>query len=1048
MQAEQDFDDAPPESGDGFTERVSPHEMTGRNRQMWMMQLWKAFNDLAVKGTITLADAITIAESLHVEGEEHYVEEHLQSRKEVTFKQLVVVLDDMSRASGNEYRDVELERIVAEDGGHVEWLGLVDYLRYRCGGAQSLSDHSGNAGHDNSVEYRLALRKTDFTPKQLLILTTVGLLLLLAGSVIVGMLLMWDYTVMQAVRRNLAAIHSGVRILIDTLETKLLEFHALGIISTTELLARWSEFVADRSRVQLAASNEMLSRHLVATTSGTAAALAAIANAATIARVSLANDLRLAGATFSDAAALRFAQVASTVTVTSADSCGSDARLLMLANGSSACIPMSTAVAASEVARAVLDAVDASPLLANGSAFVASNGSMLTAHGGRCVTAFRSPDEEKYCELMAETVASEGGARRFQGEWRGMDNLTYVTGFVLLNGSSYIGFQTPLEDQLARQRQRMVDVVNYLNFEFVRSTEIVIALRDRTSGVITPQATKFRFDSGCYFTCSRFPPSTANVLAAFRTRGNGWSLTPDYRPEPVIGGYSYVGHDLDVAIVFERDVIEVRSISFGVVRDVLKSVNEALDGDLILELIGFADTPRMNSYPAHVPCPPTTDCEIDPKGATNMAGVGTYFRYDCRHCQRVQGTNVDMGQVVNFVCDGNVCPVASPAAVAVIHAKSAETTIGTETRGDDSFHTALSFSKNYSVAVSLLAPFDRSTGRFRTTIAAVAGGAVAMLIVGLVTLIASSNRSFGALEDEWRNYKEQLQAEKVRFGALVQGLIPPAIAERLMSGHRILADHTAIAAFVFTDVCGFSEMTKAWSARHVARYMTYCVTLMEAVAVFCDVSKLRSIGDLVVVVALRDEKHRTEAEFHPARRALQFASVTMLLFSKLYVHRPQTARLFRELFKDKLRDGTALDMPQLRIGVHCGPAISGAFSVGKASHYDFYGPGPVLANRMQQTAMPNRIHVTFMVKELLLKRDPHNKYLFDHSRKTVVRGQGTITSYFVRTVTEHVPFELIRANGIDYARTRFDFARGLRQRQHVVNDAESVVSSISDEEGK
>src|SRR3990167_3499683 len=99
------------------------------------------------------------------------------------------------------------------------------------------------------------------------------------------------------------------------------------------------------------------------------------------------------------------------------------------------------------------------------------------------------------------------------------------------------------------------------------------------------------------------------------------------------------------------------------------------------------------------------------------------------------------------------------------------------------------------------------------------------------------------------------------------------------------------------------------------------------------------------------------------------------------------------------------EMPQLRIGVHCGPTVSGAFTIGKTSHYDFFGPGPALANRMQQTAMPNRIHVTVMVKEMLRNRDPNGKYIFDHSRKTVVRGHGTITSYFVRAVTENVPYE-------------------------------------------
>jgi hypothetical protein len=197
--------------------------------------------------------------------------------------------------------------------------------------------------------------------------------------------------------------------------------------------------------------------------------------------------------------------------------------------------------------------------------------------------------------------------------------------------------------------------------------------------------------------------------------------------------------------------------------------------------------------------------------------------------------------------------------------------------------------------------------------------------------------------------------------------------------------------------------------------------LMDEVASFCDMTKLRTIGSLYTCVGLREDKHRGDAGQHPVCRAARFSSLLMILFSKVYSHYPQSIRVLRDVFKDTPRE-TPLEMPPIRIGIHCGPSISGAFTIGKTSHYDFFGTCPSLANRMQQTAQPGRIHVTMMVKEMLKTRDVHRRYLFDASRKTVVRGQGTITSYFMRSVVEAIPQPVVAALGIQLAVTRVDFA--------------------------
>jgi class 3 adenylate cyclase len=1058
MAAADEFDEIPVEGND-FRERVSPHELNGLKRQQWMSQLWKAFNDLARGGSITLTDAITIAETLHVDGEERFIDEHVPDPKEVTFKQLVQVLDDMSRASGNEYRDIEMERAVAEDGAHVEYLGPFDYLRYLCSGRESFAaERNEGAGSSVNVEYRLAFRTSELTPKQVLIVTTVSLLLVIVAVTIVGMLLMWDYTIVEAVERNMNAIHQGVSILVDTIEAEMVRFHALGIISSTELLARWSESESDLWRGRYAVRNQILSQRVAHFANGVVTENALRNSAATIARDSLVRDLVQLTLSVDSTAAIAFIGGVATALVPSRGLCNTTAAFTFR-NGSAVCIDDPdghlTTSSVESVATSLVDKVNEA--LGQPETFAVSlinNNSVKNLQNGRCLTAYTTDPSMDYCTRFASTVTAAAGNGTLVGEWASMRNATYTTGATGVSTLSVTGgivaVQTSLASILDKYRWRMVSVVNTLNFEYVRSTEIVISMRNQASGVITAQTNTFRFSDGCYFDCVRTPPSSMNVKAAFERKNSGWSLTPDYRPEPVIGGYAYVAHDLDMAIVFERDVIEVRGISFGVIREMLRSVNRALDGDLAVEAIGYAGAPLMQNFPAYTACPSTTDCFVDPKGPLDRDGYGLYFRYDCRHCQRIAASELRGSSTVNYVCeqvteDDEPCAIDSETGWLVLDGRSTSPISRTEQRSGTAYLVASRYALNYSVALSLVVTEDRSTGRFRVVIKGTAGGLVGILLVGLLVLFLSSMSSFTAIEAEWSSYKTQLEAEKAKFGTLVQGLIPPTVAERLMSGHRVLADHVSTASFVFVDICGFSELTRTWTARHVARFMTYCVSLLESVASYCEVLKLRSIGDLMVVVGLRDDKHRSEVEYHPVRRALQYSSITMLLFSKLYVHRPQTSRLFRELFKDKARDGSDIEMPAVRIGVHCGQTVCGAFSIGRVSHYDFFGPGPALANRMQQTALPNRIHATVMVKEMLRNRDPNNKYIFDHSRKTVVRGHGTITSYFVRTVTERVPHELMLANGIDHGRIRFEFQKGMKYRQHEVDETESVVSSISDD---
>jgi hypothetical protein len=125
-------------------------------------------------------------------------------------------------------------------------------------------------------------------------------------------------------------------------------------------------------------------------------------------------------------------------------------------------------------------------------------------------------------------------------------------------------------------RTLIVDTINYLNFQFVRSTEIVLALFNDTSLTFNPQVTMFRFLPDCYEECVRAPPSQRNAIAAWQNKGSSRMITPDYRPEPVAGAARWMD-GLQAVLLLERDVLEIRTNGLASLISIVNDVNAATD---------------------------------------------------------------------------------------------------------------------------------------------------------------------------------------------------------------------------------------------------------------------------------------------------------------------------------------------------------------------------------------------------------------------------------------------------------------------------------------
>ena len=183
----------------------------------------------------------------------------------------------------------------------------------------------------------------------------------------------------------------------------------------------------------------------------------------------------------------------------------------------------------------------------------------------------------------------------------------------------------------------LVAVVDHLNWGFARTTEIVVGGLDENAN-FDPQLTSWRFETGCIDGCSRFPPSRQNMDAIARDperESARWQFTPDYRPEPVIGARSVVtavGSKIAaaaVALVIERDVIELRGIASTSLANVFNTVQGRVRDSTELELFRLWGTPQMPYYEEREGCPAERDCRfkrvVVPPAAAAASSGGVSF---------------------------------------------------------------------------------------------------------------------------------------------------------------------------------------------------------------------------------------------------------------------------------------------------------------------------------------------------------------------------------------------------------------------------------------
>ena len=586
------------------------------------------------------------------------------------------------------------------------------------------------------------------------------------------------------------------------------------------------------------------------------------------------------------------------------------------------------------------------------------------------------------------------------------------------------------------------DFATALNMRGDSDVEFYVAVRE-TPFRVNSQLNPFRNAGACLGTCERTEPASVAATLAVDTKAPGTVVGPNYQPEAVLSAFTYA-KVVEAGIVAERSFRALRGGALAALAGIIDVNNAQLPDSQEVLLITYSGMPPTKTFNSAEDCSHVRLCFSYPN-------TGVVYRSDCPHCSRLP-VDVTSAKRLKYLtklklkgqCDrARNCTASN---LAVDTGTVAERILEDRPTSSVTFRRVLdyrgasvlvvaSYLVNFSAALIVKVDVADIEDPIRARVGIAAAIALVIIVFGLFVLIVFSRHVLDQIEQEWLQYKERIDSEKQRFDEIVKDAVPQVVRDELQKAGKHALSVPAL-GFAFLDIVGMSERTKAWPPELVCRFMTYVFTLVDTVGDFYRIQKVRMFGDTYFAVAGLGDTAEKE---HCAQRCTGFGSVVVQLLAAKYAHYPDAVPHIREAFTDVVTKhgpgfpdvvGNADDvghvaMPKMRVGLHFGPATVCVIETGRTPLFEIFGPGVGLAARMQATAQGNRVHISGTMKEIL-ERVSRNMFDFDAPRKTVVKGQGTVTSYFVRSAEIPVSDSILNALGIRYSNLKvtYDEATG------------------------
>jgi adenylate cyclase len=209
-------------------------------------------------------------------------------------------------------------------------------------------------------------------------------------------------------------------------------------------------------------------------------------------------------------------------------------------------------------------------------------------------------------------------------------------------------------------------------------------------------------------------------------------------------------------------------------------------------------------------------------------------------------------------------------------------------------------------------------------------------------------------------------AARAEADALLINILPEAIAERLKERPDArVADSVEQASVMFSDLVGFTELSKRLGAARTVALLDHIVTEFDRLAARHGVEKIKTIGD-------------------------GYMAVTGVSVPRAD-HLPCLARMALGLpdLVERLSAAHGVDL-RVRVGIAIGLVMAGVIGTDKFS-YDVWGDTVNLASRLESHGLPGKIQVSDAVRKTL-----GDSFVFEPRGPIEVKGIGRLETWLLK----------------------------------------------------
>lgn len=210
---------------------------------------------------------------------------------------------------------------------------------------------------------------------------------------------------------------------------------------------------------------------------------------------------------------------------------------------------------------------------------------------------------------------------------------------------------------------------------------------------------------------------------------------------------------------------------------------------------------------------------------------------------------------------------------------------------------------------------------------------------------------------------ESIRTRDQERNRILNAVLPPHIADRLMRGEKYIADEIPEVTIMFADIVGFTTMASKMEPHDVVQLLERLFSALDEVCLAHRCERLKTIGDSYMAICGVSPPYPD----HVARMCRAALAIV------------------------KSNGVLPLDQSQLRIGIHTGPVIAGVMN-GTRLSYDLWGDTVNVAAKMEGHSSPGKILCSQQVKDVL---HVNNIASFEKTKPLDIKGKGLIDTYWL-----------------------------------------------------